>query len=108
MSGESGDGRDLRQLRNQVFFANLLLEQQAIRAKCFHPTGAFVEFKKEEVEQSIPDRFERRVGRYPDRIAVKTKANALTYAELNQAANRVAHAILDQSELRRPDQTHLD
>ena len=34
-------------------------EQQVIRAKCFHPTGAFVEFKKEEVEQSIPERFEK-------------------------------------------------
>jgi non-ribosomal peptide synthetase component F len=75
-------------------------EQEAIRAKCFHPTGTFVEFKKEEVEQSIPDRFEQQVAKYPDRIAVKTKADALTDAELNQAVNRVAHAILDQSELR--------
>jgi hypothetical protein len=32
-------------------------EQQAIRDKCFHPTGAFVEFKKEGIEQSIPERF---------------------------------------------------
>ena len=107
MSRESEDGRDLRQLMNQ-FFANLPPEQQAIRAKCFHPTGAFVEFKKEEVEQSVPECFKQQVARYPDRVAVKTKADALTYAELNQAANRVAHAILDQSELRRPDQTHLD
>jgi non-ribosomal peptide synthetase component F len=84
------------------------LSQQAIRAKCFHPSGAFVKISKDEIEQSIPDRFEKIVARYPDRIAVKTKADALTYAELNQAANRVAHAILDQSELRRPDQTHLD
>ena len=83
-------------------------EQGAIRAKCFHPNGTFVEFKKEEIEQSIPERFEQIVAKHPDRIAVKTKADALTYAELNQAANRVAHAILDQSELRRPDQTHLD
>ena len=27
-------------------------EQQAIRAKCFHPTGTFIEFRKEEIEQS--------------------------------------------------------
>ena len=40
-------------------------EQQAIRAKCFHPTGTFVEFKKEEIEQSIPERFEKIVGLYP-------------------------------------------
>lgn len=83
-------------------------EQEAIRAKYCHPMGSFAEFTKEEVEQSIPDRFEQQVAKYADRIAVKTKVDALTYAELNQAANRVAHAILDQSELRRPDQTHLD
>ena len=29
-------------------------EQEAIRAKCFHPSGTFVEFPKEEIEQSIP------------------------------------------------------
>ena len=82
--------------------------QEAIRAKCVHPSGVFVEFKKGEIEQSIPERFEQIVAKHPDLIAVKTKADALTYAELNQAANRVAHAILDQSELRRPDQTHSD
>src|SRR3990172_3749749 len=58
-------------------------EQQAIRATCFHPSGSFVEFDKEEVEQSIPDRFEQMVRRYPERIAVKTKNYTLTYAELN-------------------------
>ena len=77
-------------------FPNLLLEQQAIRAKCFHPSGTFVEFKKEEIEQSIPERFEQIVRRYPERIAVKTKHDQLTYCELNKAANRVAHAILEQ------------
>ncbi|MFQ5852527.1 MAG: amino acid adenylation domain-containing protein [Candidatus Binatia bacterium] len=65
-----------------------------IRAQCFHPSGTFVEFKKEEIEQSIPDRFEQMVQTYPNRLAVKTKTCALTYEQLNQAANRVAHAIL--------------
>jgi hypothetical protein len=32
-------------------------EQQAIRETCFHPTGIFVEFTEEEIEQSIPERF---------------------------------------------------
>jgi amino acid adenylation domain-containing protein len=69
-------------------------EQQAIRDKCFHPTGKFIEFKKEEIEQSIPDRFEQMVRMYPHRIAVKTKKGHLTYNELNKAANRIAHMIL--------------
>ena len=71
-------------------------EQRAIRDKCFHPTGRFIEFKKEEIEQSIPDRFEQIVRKYPDRLAVKTRGCQFTYEELNKAANRVARAILAQ------------
>jgi len=69
-------------------------EQQAIRAKCFHPSGTFVEFPIEEVEQSIPERFEKIVRIYPDRVAVKVRDQFLTYDQLNVAANRIARAIL--------------
>jgi amino acid adenylation domain-containing protein len=68
-------------------------EQRAIRDKCFHPTGKFIEFKKEAIEQSIPSRFEQQVQEYPDRIAVKTREQTLTYDALNKAANRIAHAV---------------
>ena len=68
--------------------------QQAIKARCFHPSGSFVEYRKEEVEQSIPDRFEKIVHQNPNQIAVKTANRTLTYDELNKAANRLAHAIL--------------
>ena len=70
-------------------------DQQAIRNNCFHPSGIFVEFSKEEVGQSIPERFEKIVQRYPDRLAVKMGDCALTYDELNKAANRIARAIVD-------------
>jgi amino acid adenylation domain-containing protein len=69
-------------------------EQQAIRAKCFHPTGTFVEFKKEEIEQSVAERFEKIVRLYPDRLAVKAGQCSLTYNKLNRAANRIARVIL--------------
>jgi len=69
-------------------------EQQAIRDKCVHPTGKFIEFKKEEIEQSIPERFEHQVAKYPDRIAVKSKNHTFTYSQLNQLANRIARGIL--------------
>jgi len=69
-------------------------EQEAIRAKCFHPTGAFVEFKKEEIEQSIPRRFEQIVRFHPNRLAVKGSGEELTFGQLNDAANRIAHTIL--------------
>jgi len=69
-------------------------EQEAIRARCFHPSGSFIEFTKEEIEQSIPSRFEQMVRKYPERIAVRAKSSSLTYEALNWAANRVARAIL--------------
>ena len=71
-------------------------EQRAIRDKCFHPTGKFTEFKKEEIEQSIPDRFEQQVAKYPHRIAVNSRKHTFTYEALNRFANRIAWAILQQ------------
>jgi len=70
-------------------------EQETIRAKCFHPRGTFVEFPEEDVETSIPARFEKIVRADPDRLAIKTPEDELTYDELNSAANRVAHKLID-------------
>ena len=58
------------------------------------PTNPFVEFKKEDIEQSIPARFEQIVNLHRDRIAVKTTNYQWTYAELNTKANEIAQAIL--------------
>jgi amino acid adenylation domain-containing protein len=74
--------------------AELPQEQQAIQAKCVHPSGLFLEFKKEEIEQSIPDRFEKIVRQYPERLAIKMGDRPLSYGTLNMLANRIAHAIL--------------
>ena len=70
-------------------------EQETIRAKCFHPRGTFVEFPEEDVETSIPARFEKIVRAGPDRLAIKMPEDELTYDELNSAANRVAHKLID-------------
>src|SRR5688572_24250867 len=70
-------------------------EQQAIRDRCFHPSGTFVEFPIEDVETSIPARFEKIVRIYPDRIAVEMDDERLTYEALNRAANRSANIILE-------------
>lgn len=56
----------------------------------------FVEFETDEIEQSIVARFVRQVERHGDRLAVKSAGRPLTYAELDRAANRVAHAILNR------------
>jgi amino acid adenylation domain-containing protein len=73
---------------------SVLAQQQAIRDACVHPTGTFIAFSPEAIEQSIPARFEQQVARYPERLAVKSRHQALTYTALNQMANRVARAIL--------------
>jgi len=75
---------------------NLPPEQEALWAKCFHSTGTFVEFKEEEIEQSIPERFEKIVRMYPDRVAVKAADGALTYIELNTMANNLAREIIKE------------
>jgi amino acid adenylation domain-containing protein len=71
-------------------------QQQSVQARCFHPSGTFVEFKKEEIEQSIPDRFEALVHRHPEKTAVQDSNRTLTYRELDTAANHIAQAILDE------------
>src|SRR5437762_8341631 len=58
------------------------------------PTNPFLPFPPNEVEGSIPARFEAQVRRYPDRLAVSGPTRRLTYRELNQAANRVANALV--------------
>ena len=57
-------------------------------------TSGFIHFSKEEVEQSIPARFERQVLLYPDRIAVADAESTLTYRDLNALANRIARTVL--------------
>ena len=71
-------------------------EQEAIRAKCFHPSGTFVEFPIEDVETLIPDRFEKMVARYPNNWAIVTDSESLTYTELNERANHVACTLVDR------------
>lgn len=68
--------------------------QQLMQRRRVHPPNDFIEF--EEIEQSIPERFEQQVRKHPDHIAVKTDGYELDYEALNQAANRVAWAILSR------------
>ncbi|MBD0328231.1 MAG: non-ribosomal peptide synthetase, partial [Pyrinomonadaceae bacterium] len=72
------------------------LEQLNARGNRISPKNSFVEFKREEIEQSIPGRFEQQVKQYPARLAVKTKNYELSYENLNRMANAVAQAIVAQ------------
>ena len=69
-------------------------KQKDIRAKCVHPSGTFSSFPSKAIELSITELFEEQVRINPDRLAVRTGHHKFTYAELNRAANRLAHSII--------------
>ena len=71
-------------------------EQVKIQAKCFHPSGTWIAFNKEEIEGSVPARFEFQARQHPHRLAIKDGQRELTYHELNLAANRVAHQVFSR------------
>ena len=50
---------------------------------------------RDDIEQSIPQRFENIVRKHGDRLAVRTRTRELTYFELDPTANQIANAILD-------------
>ena len=50
-----------------------------------------------DVEESVPDRFEKVVSLHSSQLAVKTAKHAITYDALNKAANCVARAVLEQT-----------
>jgi amino acid adenylation domain-containing protein len=60
----------------------------------FDPIHPHIPFTDDEIEQSIPERFEQQVCAAGDRLAVKSPERSFTYAELNQTANRLARKIL--------------
>src|SRR5262245_1967841 len=71
-------------------------EQEAIRAKCFHPSGTFVEFPIEDVETSIPARFEKMARMYPNHLAFKIADQTASYAKINALANQFARDLVDK------------
>ena len=68
--------------------------EPVVKGNRIKPVNPFIEFKKEDIQQSIARRFEQQVERYPDNIAVKTVNRVLTYSRLNTIANQIAHTIL--------------
>ncbi|MCO6453575.1 MAG: non-ribosomal peptide synthetase [Caldilineales bacterium] len=54
-------------------------------------------FEPDEVNSSIPDRFETVARLAPERAAIRTDAISLTYRQLDQQANQLAHAILSHT-----------
>lgn len=59
-------------------------------------TNDYIEFNKEEINQSIICRFNEQVKKYSNKIAVKTDKNAITYNELNVLSNQIGHLIFKE------------
>lgn len=59
-----------------------------------HPTNPFTLMPLENLERPVHELFELRVELNGDRLALRDQRQSFTYTELNQAANRLAHAIL--------------
>lgn len=73
--------------------ASLPPQQEAIRARCVHPTGPWSAFPADAVRRSLVHRFQHVVEERPDHLALVTRNRALTYAELNALTNGYARAI---------------
>jgi amino acid adenylation domain-containing protein len=59
------------------------------------PPEGHASIGEELLNLSLVSRFERIVQKYGNNIAVSSKGQTITYTQLNQAANRLARAILD-------------
>lgn len=63
--------------------------------RCPSP-GSFVPFRRDEIEQSIPERFASRVALAPDDIAVRTFTCELSYARLDGWSDAIASELLSR------------
>jgi amino acid adenylation domain-containing protein len=69
-------------------------ELEGSRASLVRPTNPFIEFPRDEIEQSIAARFCTQVAQYPKRLAVKSKNHEWTYEHLNGVVDQIAQSIL--------------
>jgi amino acid adenylation domain-containing protein len=76
--------------------SELMKVQQSAPFQCGSPARPFKDIDKPDMELSVAGCFERRVAIDGDRIALKVKDLALSYAGLNSLANRVARTILER------------
>jgi amino acid adenylation domain-containing protein len=58
--------------------------------------ASFIPYDRKELDQSVPNRFEKIVASYPERLAIQSSSSHLTYDELNRTANRLAQELLQQ------------
>ncbi|MDP9131395.1 MAG: non-ribosomal peptide synthetase [Candidatus Binatota bacterium] len=71
-----------------------MTQQDSIPRIIVQPASGFIEFGDDEIEQSIPQRFEQQVQADGNRVAIKSDRDVYTFDSLNRTANRLARQIL--------------
>nr|WP_166923720.1 non-ribosomal peptide synthetase [Flavobacterium sp. JXAS1] len=85
---------DTKALHTIKIFENYIFEEDDLK-----PTNDFEYFEASEIEQSITQRFEKQVLRFPDHSAVYANETVLTYKMLNNCANHLALEINKKANL---------
>lgn len=62
------------------------------------PTNEFAIFEAAEIEQSIVDRFEKQVSKFPYQVAVSCNDREITYKELNNRANHFGNILVQETQ----------
>jgi amino acid adenylation domain-containing protein len=70
-----------------------MAERNTIPRITIRPASGFTSFKDEEIEQSIPRRFEQQVRAHGERVAIKSERETHTFSFVNRTANRIARMI---------------
>jgi amino acid adenylation domain-containing protein len=86
-----------RAISDYPLLAETQTARELIQLDDVRPTNLFTTFAKNEIEQSITDRFESQVSKHPKRIAIKSARHEWSYEELDRRVNQVAQAILNLS-----------
>ncbi len=69
-------------------------DREVLLSHPVRPSNWFTEFRKEEIEQSIAERFTKQAAMYPHRIAIKSKHHQWTYEDLDCSVDQIAQSIL--------------
>ena len=69
-------------------------QQDAISRVTVQPASGFIAFADNDIEQSIPERFEKMVRAGGNRVAIRSGRELYTFDSLNRTANRLAREIL--------------
>ncbi|MGD2085001.1 MAG: amino acid adenylation domain-containing protein [Candidatus Aminicenantes bacterium] len=82
--------------RKKLLDFRLFDQKKRITGNLVHPRNDFIEFKKEDINQSIGACFRAKQGNYREKVAVQVHDRSITYGFLNNYASQVAHRVIQE------------